>query len=108
MQVISIEDVPEELAEYARKRTYKIEVSNLDKRVRALRDIFEAPKTNLIYARNMAIRLRDKCVTAGRGDLANEVSYIMYNPIYAEKRKSNKEAIEATKRRFQQCLDRDQ
>ena len=106
MQMISIEDVPEELAEYARKRTYRIDVSDLDKRVRALRTVFEAPKGNIGYARMMADRLWCKCVSAGRGDLAHEITVMKYDPQYIKKRASNKDAIEATKRRLQQCLDR--
>ena len=106
MQMISIEDVPEELAEYARKRTYLIDVTDLDKRVRALRTVFEAPKGNIGYARMMADRLWCKCVSAGRGDLAHEITVMKYDPQYIKKRASNKDAIAETKRRLQQCLDR--
>ena len=106
MNVISIEDVPQELSEYAKKHAFKVDVSNLDKRVRALRMVFESPKGNLGYARMMADRLWCKCVTAGRGDLAAEITAMKYDPQYIKKRASNKDAIEETKRRLQQCLDR--
>ena len=98
--------MPEELSAYAKKRTYLVDVANLDKRVRALRQVFEAPKTNLAYARQMADRLWARCVSAGRGDLAAEVVYIMYDGTYEKKRASNKQAAEEAKRRLQQCLDR--
>lgn len=105
MNVISVEDVPQELGEYAKKHTYLVDVLNLDKRVRTLRQVFEAPKTNLGYARKMADRLWAKCVSAGRGDLAAEIMYIMYDGKYEKKRASNKQAAEEAKRRLQQCLD---
>lgn len=106
MNVISIEDVPQELGEYAKKHTYLVDVMNLDKRVRTLRQVFEAPKTNLAYARQMADKLWARCVSAGRGDLAAEVIFIMYDGHYEKKRASNKEAAKEAKRRLQQCLDR--
>jgi hypothetical protein len=106
MNVITVEEVPQELGEYAKKHTYLVDVMNLDKRVRTLRQVFEAPKTNLAYARKMADRLWAKCVSAGRGDLAAEVMYIMYDAHYEKKRATNKQAAEEAKRRLQQCLDR--
>lgn len=106
MQVISVEDVPEELSEYARKRTYLIDVTNLDKRVHALITVFEAPRTDLEYARMLADNLWAKCVSAGRGDLAQRIMQIKYDPSYIKRRANNKQAIDEAKRRFQQCLDR--
>ena len=106
MNVISIEDVPQELSEYAKKHVYLVEVGNLDKRVRTLRMVFEAPKTNLAYARDMADKLWARCVSAGRGDLAAEIMFIKYDGRYEKKRASNKQAAIEAKRRLQQCLDR--
>ena len=106
MQVISIEDVPQELSEYAKKRTYVIDVTDLEKRVRAMITVFEAPRTDLAYARMLADNLWAKCVSAGRGDLAQRVMQIKYDPSYIKRKATNKQAIEESKRRFQQCLDR--
>lgn len=106
MQMISAEDVPEELAEYARKRVYQVVVSDLDKRVRALKTVFESPRSDMVYVRMLADKLWAKCVSAGRGDLANEVMYIKYDPSYEKKKASNKQAIAAAKKRFEECLDR--
>jgi len=59
----------------------------------------------LVYARKLADKLWAKCVSAGRGDLAQQITYIKYDPSYIEKKKTNKDAIEATKRRLRQCLE---
>ncbi len=106
MYSISIEDVPQELSEYAKKHAFLVDVTNLDKRVRALRMVFESPKGNIGYARMMADRLWCKCVSAGRGDLAHEITVMKYDPQYIKKRASNKEAIAETKRRLMECLDK--
>lgn len=105
MDVISVEEVPQEVLEYAQKRVYIINVTDLDKRVRALKTVFESPRSDLVYARMLAEKLWEKCVSAGRGDLANEVQVIKYDPSYEKKKASNKKAIEAAKKRYVQCLD---
>lgn len=105
MQIISLEDVPEEFSEYARKRTYQIDVTDLEKRVRAMITVFEAPRTDIEYARMLADNLWAKCVSAGRGDLAQRILQIKYDPSYINRKANNKQAIDEAKRRFQQCLD---
>lgn len=106
MEAHTIEGIPEEVIALAMKHTFKVDVTNLEKRVRAMRDIFEAPKTDLKYARAQAERLRLKCVTAGRGDLASELEFIINDPSYEEKRKARQAAIDATKARYKVALGR--
>jgi hypothetical protein len=105
MEAHTIEGIPEEIIRMAVEHQFKVDVLNLDKRVRALKDVFDAPKTDLPYARKMALRLFEKCVTAGRGDLANEVQRIMFDPSYDEKRKARKEAVDATKARYKAAME---
>jgi hypothetical protein len=88
MEAHTPESIPDEVLEYARSRCYDICVSNLDKRVAALPDIFSMPKTNLEYARTMARKLQDKCRAAGRGDLVDKIEFIINDPSYEEKRKA--------------------
>jgi hypothetical protein len=79
--------IPDEVLAYARKHEHVIDVNDLDKRVRALPDIFSMPKTNLTYARAMALKLQLKCTAAGRGDLVAKIEFIVNDPSYEEKRK---------------------
>lgn len=104
MEAHTIEGIPEEIIKLAIAHQFKVDVTNLEKRVRALEEIFAAPKTDLPYARKQALRLFEKCVSAGRGDLANKVQSIMFDPVYDERRKARKEAIEATKARYKAAL----
>ena len=106
MQIISIEDVPQELSRYAAEHAYLVKVDDLDKRLRGLRTVFESPRGNIEYARMLAMYLWARCVSAGRGDLAHEITLMMYDPQYTKKKASNKDAIEETKRRLKECLDR--
>lgn len=106
MEAHTIEGIPEEIIALAMKHTFKVDVSNLDKRVRAMRDIFEAPKTDLSYARRQAEALKFKCVSSGRGDLAAELEFIIHDPSYEEKRKARQAAIDATKARYKAALGR--
>lgn len=87
MEAHTPESIPDEVLEYARTRCYDICVTNLDKRVAALPDIFSMPKTNLEYARKLARALQEKCRAAGRGDLVNKIETIVNDPSYEEKRK---------------------
>jgi hypothetical protein len=84
---------------------FKVDVMNLDKRVKALDGVFSAPKTDLKYARVQALRLFEKCVTAGRGDLAQEVQRIMFDPRYEERRKARKAELDAAKARFKVVME---
>lgn len=106
MQAFNIEDVPEELAAYARDHSFSIDVNDLDRRVKALRQIFETPKTNLVYARHLAGRLFSRCVSAGRGDLANEIQRIMYDPSYQLLRDARQKAIDESKRKFKTAMEK--
>ena len=105
MEAHTIEGIPEEIIALAMRHQFTVDVANLEKRVRALREIFEAPKTDLPYARKQALRLFEKCVTAGRGDLANEVQAIMFSPVYEERRKARRAAVEATKARYKAAME---
>jgi hypothetical protein len=105
LEAHTIEGIPEEIIKLAIAHQFKVDVMNLDKRVRALKEIFEAPKTDLPYARKQALRLFEKCVTAGRGDLANEVHRIMFDPSYEEKRKARQAAVDATKARYKAAME---
>lgn len=105
MEAHTIEGIPDEIIAMAMKHAFKVDVTNLEKRVRALEEIFEAPKTDLPYARRQALRLFEKCVSAGRGDLANKVQSIMFDPVYDERRKARKEAVEATKARYKAAME---
>ena len=87
MEAHTPESIPDEILAYASKHCYDICVSNLDKRVAALPDIFSMPKTNLEYARKLARKLQDKCRAAGRGDLVDKIEFIINDPSYEEKRK---------------------
>ena len=104
MDCHTIETIPEEVLAYARKHEHVIDVNDLDKRVRALPDIFSMPKTNLIYARTLALKLQLKCTAAGRGDLVARIDFIMSDPSYEEKRKAiaekNKEMKEMLRRSY--------
>lgn len=91
MEAHTPESIPDEILEYARTRCYDICVTNLDKRVAALPDIFSMPKTNLEYARTMARRLQDKCRSAGRGDLVDKIEFIINDTSYEAKRKAVEE-----------------
>jgi hypothetical protein len=88
MECHTIEMIPDGVLAYARKHEHVIDVNDLDKRVRALPDIFSMPKTNLLYARAMALKLQLKCTAAGRGDLVAKIEFIMNDPTYEEKRKA--------------------
>jgi hypothetical protein len=88
LEAHTIESIPDEVLAYARSHEHRIDVNDLDKRVRALPDIFSMPKTNLAYARRMALNLQGKCIAAGRGDLAARIEAIIWDPKYEEKRKA--------------------
>lgn len=88
MEAHTPESIPDEVLEYARTRCYDICVTNLDKRVAALPDIFSMPKTNLTYARELARKLQVKCKAAGRQDLVDKIEFIINDPSYEEKRKA--------------------
>jgi hypothetical protein len=82
MEAHTPESIPDEVMRIAREHHFKIDVNDLDKRVRALPDIFSMPKTNLCYARAMAAKLRTKCQAAGRCDLVAKIDEIVADPKY--------------------------
>ena len=90
MYTPAVEEVPEVVLAYGTGRVHPIDTMDLDKRVRAMREIFEAPRTNLPHARKQAARLRDKCIAKGRGDLALELQQMIDDPAYAERQAERK------------------
>jgi hypothetical protein len=76
---------------------HTITTTDYDKRVRAMREIFEAPNTRLPYARRMATRLMEICIRKGRGDLASELDFMIHDPKYEEKQKAHREEIAKAK-----------
>ena len=100
MECHTVESIPDEVLAYARSHEFIVDVLNLDKRVRALPDIFSMPKTNLDYARALARRLQEKCAAAGRVDLVAQIEYIINDPIYEARRKAVAEKNEQLKRMY--------
>ncbi len=85
MYTPAVEEIPEVILAYGTTVAHPIVTKDLDKRVRAMREIFEAPRTHLPHARKQAERLRDICIAKGRGDLALELQHMIDTPIYAER-----------------------
>jgi hypothetical protein len=81
-----------------------MDVNDLDKRVRALPDIFSMPRTNLDYARALAVKLQDKCKRAGRDDLVKKIQTIIDDPSYEAKRKLVAEKNEQLKLLYKQRM----
>jgi hypothetical protein len=102
MECHTPESIPDEVLAYAREHTHCLDVHDLDKRVRALPDIFSMPKTNLDYARALARRLQEKCLAAGRGDLVDKIEFIINDPSYEQKRKAIAEKNDQLKRMYAQ------
>lgn len=102
MYTPAVEEIPEVILAYGTTIAHPIVTTDLDKRVRAMREIFEAPHTNLTHARKQAARLRDKCIAKGRGDLALELQMMIDNPVYEERQKAAKEAIAEAKAKVEE------
>jgi hypothetical protein len=102
MYTPAVEEIPEVILAYGTTVAHPIDTLDLDKRVRAMREIFEAPRTNLPHARKQAARLRDKCIAKGRGDLAFELQTMIDDPVYEERQKAAKEAIAAAKAKVEE------
>lgn len=107
MYTPAVEEIPEVILAYGTSRAHPIDTQDLDKRVRAMREIFEAPRTRLPHARKQAARLRDICIARGRGDLAEQLQHMIDDPIYAERQKERaeqvkkaKDALEESKKQF--------
>ena len=103
MSIHTVESIPDEVLAIARKKVFEIDVKDLDKRVRALPDIFTMPKTNLCYAKTLAAKLRAKCLAAGRGDLVNEIDRIVADPSYEERRKAIAVKNTELKQKYERC-----
>ena len=101
MECHTTESIPDEILAYARGHTHCMDVNDLDKRVRALPDIFSMPKTNLDYARALARRLQEKCRAAGRGDLVDKIEFIINDPTYEQRRKAIAEKNAELKRLYE-------
>ena len=103
MSIHTVESIPDEILAIARKKVFEIDVNDLDKRVRALPDIFSMPKTNLCYAKTLAAKLRTKCLSAGRGDLVAEIDRIVSDTSYETKRKAIEAKNDELKQRYERC-----
>ena len=103
MYTPAVEEIPEVILAYGTTVAHPIVTKDLDKRVRAMREIFEAPRTHLPHARKQAERLRDICIAKGRGDLALELQHMIDTPIYAERQKASKDAIDLAKSKTQEA-----
>jgi len=107
MYTPAVEEVPEVVLAYGTSRVHPVDTTDLDKRVRAMRAIFEAPHTRLPHARKQAARLMEKVIAAGRGDLALELQTMISDPAYEERQKERKKQadkahkeLEETKKTF--------
>jgi len=102
MYTPAVEEIPEAVLAYAQAREYQVVTTDLDKRVRAMREIFEAPRTHLPHARKQAARLRDICIRKGRGDLALELQQMIDDPVYEERQIARKKAIDEAKAKVEE------
>lgn len=97
MYTPAVEEIPEVILAYGTTVAHPVNVTDLDKRVRAMREIFEAPRTHLPHARKQARRLLDKVIAAGRGDLAFQLQQMIDDPIYEERQKERADAVKKAK-----------
>ena len=102
MYTPAVEEIPEVISAYATAREYRVITTDLEKRVRAMREIFEAPRTHLPHARKQAERLKDICTRKGRGDLAAELDYMIHDPVYEERQIARKKAIDEAKAKVEE------
>jgi tRNA/tmRNA/rRNA uracil-C5-methylase (TrmA/RlmC/RlmD family) len=107
MYTPAVEEVPEVVLALGTSTLYQVTTTDYEKRVRAMREIFEAPNTRLPYARKQAERLKEICIRKGRGDLAAELEFMIHDPKYEERQKARleeiakaKAAMEETKKTF--------
>ena len=54
-------------------KAYDIHLEDLDKRVKAMLDIFDNPKSNVRYSRNQGIALANLCHNKKRDDLEQKI-----------------------------------
>jgi hypothetical protein len=102
MYTPAVEEIPEVISAYATAREYRVVTTDLEKRVRAMREIFEAPRTHLPHARKQAERLKDICTRKGRGDLAAELDYMIHDPVYEERQIARKKEIDKAKAKIEE------
>lgn len=102
MYTPAVEEVPEVVLAYGTSRVHPVDTLDMEKRVRAMREIFEAPRTHLPHARKQAARLRDKCIAMGRGDLAQELQSMIDDPVYDERQAARKKQIDEAKAKVEE------
>ena len=102
MYTPAVEEIPEVISAYATAREYRVDTTDLEKRVRAMREIFEAPRTHLPHARKQAERLKTICIRKGRGDLAAELDYMIHDPVYEERQKARQAQIDEAKAKIEE------